>query len=135
MNAIEGSALHAPERKTVLLVEDESLIRELLIFAFEDAGFDVLDAGSADEAVDILESGGEVAAIVTDVRMPGRRDGLELARWLATARPSVPIFITSGYVSREQAMTANPAVAAVLGKPYAPDDVVRLVCDRIATGS
>jgi CheY-like chemotaxis protein len=119
-------------RKTVLLVEDEGLIRQLLAFAFEDAGFDVLDAGSADEAVQMLETAQEVAAIITDVRMPGRLDGLGLVRWLATARPSLPIVITSGYVPTEQATSENPAVFAVVSKPYVPEEIVRLVRGRLS---
>ena len=121
----------ARARGTILVVEDEGLIRELLICAFEDAGFDVVDVGSGDEAMALLQGGGDAAAVVTDVRMPGRVDGLELARWLGVNRPGCSVFVTSGYVSDEQARTLGPSVAAVLGKPYRPEEVVALVAGQL----
>jgi CheY-like chemotaxis protein len=116
---------------TILLVEDEALIRAMLVMEFEDAGFEVLEAGSADEAVALLAGGREAAVVVTDVRMPGRLDGLGLAAWLAEHRAGLPVVVTSGYAQASDAHRTNPAVAAVLAKPYLPAEVVALVVGLI----
>jgi DNA-binding NtrC family response regulator len=122
------------QRRSVLLVEDEALIRLMLAGEFEDGGFEVHEAGSADGAVALLEAGLEVAAVVTDVRMPGSMDGLGLTAWLADRRPGLPVVIISGYVAASDAVGLNPAVAAVLSKPYNPTDIVALVTGPVLGG-
>ncbi len=112
--------------RSVLLVEDEALIRMMLAGEFEDAGFVVHEAGCADEALMLLEEGLDVALVVTDVRMPGKFDGLELAAWLATHRPGLPVLIASGYATPPETECVNPAIVAVVPKPYDPGDVVGL---------
>lgn len=115
----------------MLVVEDEALIRLILVAEFEDDGFEVHEAGSADRAVQLLEAGLQVAAVVTDVRMPGSMDGLGLATWMAVQRPGLPVVIVSGYVTPPEAAKLNPAIAAVLAKPYNPSDVVALVASHL----
>lgn len=114
-------------RRSVLLVEDEALIRMTLVCEFEDQEFAVHEAGSADEAVELLTAGLDVAAVVTDVRMPGQMDGIGLTGWLADHRPGLPVVIISGYVTPSEVAGLNPAVAAILPKPYKPSDIVSLV--------
>ncbi|WP_176556258.1 response regulator [Rubellimicrobium rubrum] len=123
------------QRRSVLLVEDEALIRMMLAGEFEDGGFEVHEAGSADKAVALLEAGLEVTAVVTDVRMPGSMDGLGLTAWLADRRPGLPVVIISGYVAASEAVGLNPAVVAVLSKPYNPIDIVTLVSGPVFGGS
>jgi DNA-binding NtrC family response regulator len=119
------------QRRSVLLVEDEALIRMMLAGEFEDGGFEVHEAGSADHAVRLLEAGLEIAAVVTDVRMPGSMDGLGLVAWLADRRPGLPVLVISGYVTQSEVVGLNPAVAGVLSKPYNPSDVVALVASPL----
>ncbi len=104
----------------ILVVEDEALIREMLAFAFEDADFSVYQAANADEALDILASDITFAAVVTDLRMPGRLDGHHLVGWLHVHRAALPVIVTSGYAN------AGLGAAHVVGKPYLPGDVVEL---------
>lgn len=119
------------QRRAVLLVEDEALIRMMLAVEFEDEGFEVHEASSADEAVTLLEAGLQVAAVITDVRMPGRMDGIGLTAWLADHRPGLPVVIISGFVTPSEIAGLNTAVAAVLPKPYKPVDVVKLVAGPV----
>jgi DNA-binding NtrC family response regulator len=119
------------QRRSVLLVEDEALIRMMLAGEFEDGGFDVHEANSADQAVRLLEDDLDVAAVVTDVRMPGSMDGLGLVAWLADRRPGLPVLVISGYVTHSEVVGLNPAVAAVLSKPYNPTDIVALVVSSV----
>lgn len=119
-------------RRSVLLVEDEALIREMLAFEFEDEGFEVHQAGGADEAVGLFEEGLKVGAVVTDVRMPGRMDGLGLATWLAQHRPFLTVVITSGYAAPADVAHLKASVAAIMPKPYKPSDVVAFVHRSVA---
>lgn len=82
--------------KKVLLVEDEALIRVIGTDALEEAGYDVLEAGSADEALEVLEAYNEVLVLFTDIRMPGSLNGLELARIVHERWPKMKLLLTSG---------------------------------------
>lgn len=118
----------------VLVVEDEAMIRLILAEEFGDAGFAVAEADSADAAMALLADGAPVLAVVTDVRMPGSMDGLGLAAWMREHRPAVPVFVTSGYATPPDAAAVNPAIAAVVPKPYKPADLVAMVAGRTAAG-
>jgi CheY-like chemotaxis protein len=82
---------------TVLVVEDEFLIRMLVADELRSLGFAVIEAGSADEAFPILLSDAPVHVLFTDVRMPGSMDGVELARRARSARPAIRVIMTSGH--------------------------------------
>jgi len=112
--------------KVVLVVEDEVLIRLDLVDHLERAGFTVREASRADGAVEILKGTEVVDAVVTDIRMPGRMDGLALMSWIRDNRGATPIIATSGYITEEDARKANP-MAVIAMKPYAPKDIVSLL--------
>jgi CheY-like chemotaxis protein len=80
----------------VLVVEDEFLLRLVAVELVEDAGFQVLSAASADEALSILETRGDVWLLFTDVQMPGSMDGLSLAHAVRDRWPPVELLVTSG---------------------------------------
>ena len=101
--------------RTVLLVEDEPLIRMTLAEDLRGFGFAVIEARSADEARGLLLEHPEIDSVVTDVRMPGDLDGLDLARLVATERPEVRLVIMSGNWPTGR---APPAAATVLSKPF-----------------
>ena len=81
---------------TVLVVEDETLIRLLASDSLRDEGFDVVTAASAADAIAVLESGDRVDFVFTDVTMPGAMNGVGLANWIRIHRPGLPVAITSG---------------------------------------
>jgi DNA-binding response OmpR family regulator len=113
-------------RPAVLLVEDEAVIRELLAIEFEDAGFQVHDAASADEAISLL-GGLSVGIVVTDLRMPGTLDGTGLIRWLRRHRPNLPVVVTSGHAALAELGEIGVPRELVVAKPYRPVEVVALV--------
>jgi CheY-like chemotaxis protein len=89
----------------VLVVEDEFLIRMNTIDMVENAGFETLEAGSADEALEILGRHPEIAIVFTDINMPGSLDGLDLAETVAQNWPSIRVVLTSGrYLLRDEAL-------------------------------
>ncbi len=81
---------------TVLVVEDETLIRLLASDSLRDEGFDVVTAASAAEAIAVLESGGRVDFVFTDVTMPGTMNGVGLVNWIRVLRPGLPFAVSSG---------------------------------------
>jgi CheY-like chemotaxis protein len=100
----------------VLIVEDEWLLRELAVEFVEDAGFVALQAGDAEEAVALLESRSDIAAIFTDINMPGSIDGLELAHTVRERWPLIKILVASGQLRPKQCDL--PPNSAFLEKPY-----------------
>lgn len=81
---------------TVLIVEDEMLLRMCAVDMVEDAGYSSVEAVDADEAVAILESRSDIALMFTDIQMPGSMDGLELARAVHERWPPIKIILVSG---------------------------------------
>jgi CheY-like chemotaxis protein len=111
----------ARKRPVVLIVEDEYLVRTGTRAAVEMAGFDVLEAGDADEAIAILTARSDIRLIFTDVHMPGSMDGLKLAHFVRDRWPPIKIVATSARVR----ITASdlPEGGRFLPKPYSAADI------------
>jgi len=103
-------------KPTILVVEDEFLIRLDTVDRLEEAGFDVIEAGDADEAIRILETGTRVGILFTDVEMPGSMDGFALARVTRNRWPPIEIVVASG--RRQPDSTSLPDRGQFFGKPY-----------------
>lgn len=102
----------------ILIVEDESLVRMSAVRLFEDAGFEVIEASNADEAIRILESRKDIRVVFTDIQMPGSMDGLKLAHAVRNRWPPMKIIVTSG---RELLTEQNlPDGGRFVPKPYNP---------------
>jgi CheY-like chemotaxis protein len=104
------------------LVEDEVLIRIPVAESLRDIGYEVIEAGNADEAIIIVNSGIHVDLVISDVQMPGQMDGRALVKYLTLERPDIPIILASG------ALIAPDIGDLVLGvrKPYLPSDIATL---------
>ena len=100
----------------VLIVEDELLLRELVVEFVEEAGFVALEAGDADEAVALLEARSDIAVLFTDINMPGSMDGLKLAHAARDRWPSIKILVASGQL--RLGPSDLPSNSVFLGKPY-----------------
>lgn len=98
----------------VLVVEDDGDLRELVVTVLSDLGYSVLEAGNADEALQMLLVHNDVDLLFTDIVMPGR-NGFELAREAIRQRPGLKLLYTTGF-----AREAGPAdvKALILKKPY-----------------
>jgi len=110
---------------TILIVEDELLIRLALREHLEGCGFRVLEAADAAEAMDLIERHDEIALVFSDVRMPGDMDGIDLARWVLKHRPGLPVMLTSGELARVQASKelSGSENFSAFSKPYRYDEV------------
>lgn len=104
------------ERVSVLVVEDEFLIRLDVVSQLEDAGFQVFEASDADEAIEILNVTSSIRLLLTDIDMPGTTDGLKLAAAVRDRWPPVKIIVTSGHRVVENADL--PDGSLFFSKPY-----------------
>jgi CheY-like chemotaxis protein len=122
--------LSAVKRPVVLIVEDEFLLRMNAVDMIRAAGFEVVEAANADEAIDILETRRDITVVFTDIQMPGSMDGLKLARAVRGRWPPIKIVATSGHV--DVAETDLPEGGRFLPKPYSPNQIADLLRELIA---
>ncbi len=134
--AEESMAVHneTPKREasqgseTILLVDDTDMVRRLARDVLSTAGYRVLEAGGADEAIQVAGNQLDpIDLLVTDVVMPGR-NGIELADRLRTSRADMPVLYISGYT--DMAIVRDGLLSqdvAFLQKPFTPDDLLRKV--------
>jgi DNA-binding NtrC family response regulator len=107
------------EPKAILIVEDEILIRLGLADDLVLAGFRVLQASDADEALTILRTSESVDVLLTDVWMPGSMSGVELAAVARSMRPQLKIAILSAHT-----LAPAPEADMLFGKPYMTDRLI-----------
>jgi len=97
-----------PTKKyTILVVEDEVLLRLDLAQQLRGAGFEVVEADSGDEALAILKAKGDVDLILTDIRMPGEIDGAGLARSVRGQTQNIKIVILSAYIDTQEGLPVD----------------------------
>jgi len=106
---------------TVLVVDDDPILRFTLALEVSQAGFRVREAANTDEAETVLNAGVPVDVVITDIQMPGPRDGLALARTVRAFRPLTKVIVTSGILPRGG---VAGVADAYFGKPY---DTARLI--------
>ena len=108
-----GDAPGTDKPATILVVEDEALIGEMVAEALQEQGFHVFVASNAADALRYVESGASIDALFTDIHLPGGMDGSELASRVRSLRPEMPVVYASG----EWHPTDREAVGAALGIP------------------
>ena len=114
----------------LMVVDDEMLIREIIAESLRSSGYQVVSAGSASEALALLEAGEQVALVITDLSMPGM-DGVALIGELQRRRPNLPAILLTGFASRagglSRELRSNDRFSVML-KPVDPDQLA----DRIS---
>jgi two-component system, response regulator PdtaR len=119
----------ACKRPVVLIVEDEFLVRMDTRATLETAGFDVIEAGDADEAIATLSARNDVRLIFTDVDMPGSMDGLKLAHFVRDRWPPVKVVATSGHA--RIADSELPEGVRFVPKPYSAAEITATLRELI----
>jgi two-component system, response regulator PdtaR len=109
----------------ILTVEDELLIAEYLGNILKEAGFEVVAAANADEAIAILEQRSDIRIVITDINMPGSMDGLKLAAAVRHRWPPIEIIVATGRAPPR--MEELPRGSQLLAKPYAREKVLAAV--------
>jgi CheY-like chemotaxis protein len=105
----------------VLVVEDEFLIRLTIVEALSDEGFEVLEAGTGQDALQALRSNPDLALLLTDIQLPGGINGRDLVRMARETKPDLPVIFMSG---RPDTSGAGPSSRELyLTKPYLPSEL------------
>ena len=116
----------------VLVVEDEVLIRLAVSAYLRECGFQVIEAGSADEAVGILQADIKVDVVFSDVNMPGDLDGFALSQWIGRQRPLLKVVLTSGVTRTAQEARDLCEHDPILAKPYHHAELERHIRELLA---
>ncbi len=106
----------------ILIVEDEFLVRLTLAEALADEGFEVLEADSGDEALRLLQADASIALLLTDIQLPGKLNGLNLARLARETRPELPAIFMTGRPDT-MAGSLHSDRDTFIAKPYLPSEV------------
>jgi CheY-like chemotaxis protein len=109
-------------KPVILLVEDDVLVRFTTADILREAGFDVLEAVDSSEALALLTTGHPLDLVITDIRMPGRMDGVQLTGVIKSTRPNLPVALLSSHLDR-----SDHAADMFVPKPYDPDQLVEVV--------
>ena len=117
---------------TVLIVENEALVRLELGHRLVEMGMTVLTASDADEAIALLDTHPEIEILLTDITMPGSMDGIRLAHHVRERWPPVKIIVTSGMVETE--LSDLPRDSVFLPKPYGPDTLTEALAHVMDSG-
>ena len=120
--------------ETILVVEDDTLVRKYVMAQVASLGYETLEAANAAEALKIIENGAEVDLLFTDVIMPGAMNGRQLVDEALRRRPLLKILFTSGYT--ENAILHHGRLdegVLLLAKPYRKPELARMI--RVALNS
>jgi CheY-like chemotaxis protein len=121
-----------PRPETVLVVEDEVLVRMVIADYLRECGYRVIEAGSAAEAVTVLSSPEPVDIVFSDIQMPGEMDGFGLATWVRQNQPWLKVLLTSG--NARAATTAGDLCddGPLEQKPYHPQAILSRIQQLLA---
>jgi CheY-like chemotaxis protein len=112
---------------TVLVVEDDIMVRMPIAEYLRDCGYTVLEAGDAAEAIATVDAARPISLVFSDVRMPGSMDGFALARWLRSHYPTIPVLLTSGYNTSRSPSAEMAQDVKLIEKPYSQAHVARRI--------
>ena len=112
----------------VLLVEDEALIREIMAESLEEAGFEVIQAATGEEAISVIDDEKvTLIALVTDFHMPGEADGGDVASSVRRRWPDMPVVIASGRPDVMKSSWKAENGYQLLRKPYGPRQLIGML--------
>lgn len=118
---------------SVLVVEDEVMISNLVADCLTASGFAVHEVTTADQALRYLNSGANVDVLFTDINLPGHMSGADLAVAVRELRPEMPIVYASGRYKLSEISPLVPR-SLFMAKPYDPDDVCALLTRLTGAG-
>ncbi len=120
----------------ILLVEDEFLIRLILAEELTENGFTVREAENGDEASALIETNSDAfTLLVTDIHMPGKLDGIEVARRMRERRPDIPVIYTTGRPNVLNALRPLGEREILVPKPFTPSELLGVVRRLLGDGA
>ena len=112
--------------RRILVVEDDTPVRELLVRVLQDGGYLVAAARSGQEALEVADQQSSLDLLITDLAMRGM-NGIEVAKKLLEKRPNLKILVTSSYRPEQFGADELPFTAEFLEKPWAPGEMLECV--------
>jgi CheY-like chemotaxis protein len=109
--------------RTILVVEDDHLVRDTIVNALMDADYPVVEAETAEQGLELIERQ-PVALLFTDIRLPGALDGWQLAEQARALHPNLPVIYATGFSAEEPRLVPN---GIFLRKPYLPSTVIATI--------
>ena len=134
-DALSDAAEPVPARvagTTVLVVEDDDLVRRLGASALRDSGYRVIEAATGVEGLRLVQAHPEVALLFTDVVLKGQMNGRELARRAGLLRPTLPVLFTTGYTAATDGDDAALDGIHLIGKPFTTAALAARVAELLA---
>ncbi len=119
------------ERPVILIAEDEVLVRMLIADVLQDAGYKIIEAANATEALRVLEARPDVHVVVSDAEMPPGPTGYKLAQQVRERWPFIQVLVTSGRVFP----TEMPEGVTFVAKPWTPEGLARCVHEAVERAS
>jgi len=115
----------------LLVVEDQELVRSVIVHALTEAGFEVSSTGVADQAIQLLDdSGSRYGALITDINLEAPLSGLEIAKHARAINPDLPILYVAVAVPQEFAAEAV-VKSAILRKPFTIEELTGMVLELV----
>jgi CheY-like chemotaxis protein len=138
--AVAGAALHdgldkaPPTAATILVVEDDPDVREMIVGILSDLGYQTLVATNGPEALAILNDGRSIDLLFTDIVMPAGMSGTDLARQASRLRPDLKVLLSSGYTREANQWRSSRAEFPFIAKPYRPTTLEKKIEEVLAGG-
>lgn len=118
-------------KTVILLVDDEPIIRMGIADHLEGIGYQVVEAGSGSQAIQILSEPREVHVLVTDIHMPGEINGIDLALWTRDNLPSAKIMVMSGAQSDAPRLRPLGDEGHIYSKPVSNDSLTKRIHELV----
>lgn len=120
-------------RRSILVVDDEIIVRMLMVDLLEEAGHAVVEAHDGASALRALDDAGAIDLLVTDVGLPGGMNGRQLADAVRAERPDLGVLFVTGYAGTPAAaQDASDPNTRVVAKPFKGDELLRRVGELLA---
>lgn len=133
VTALPSECPGAGGNETILIVEDDALVRRYVTIQVQSFGYRTLAVGNAGEALAIVDQGETIDLLFTDVVLPGSIDGWQLAREALSRRPSLKVLYTSGYAKNSIAQQGRlDADVLLLAKPYRKVELAKMIRTALA---
>ncbi len=118
----------------VLVVEDDSQVREMTLLRLQSIGYAAAEAKTGPEAIEQLKMKLPIRLVLSDIVMPGGMTGHDVERWVAANKPDVKVILCSGYNEGDIVRDAEGRIdgVAVLGKPYTREALAKALCNALA---
>jgi CheY-like chemotaxis protein len=131
----DAPARHAPATRTppaghetILIVEDNNEVRRIAVRQLKDLGYQLIEARDGEEALELIEEGAAFDLLFSDVIMPGKLTGYDLARAILERKPDVKILFASGYTAlAAQEGNGRPGLGPLITKPYSKNELARSI--------